>query len=176
MSGMQLTAKRSRSHGRRGLAGRLDVLGADAQPYLGDAGAAQAAGRFVRQRQQRPLNGYGRAAVRRLGRQEVHRRVADEAADEVRGRPVVHGDRRVHLQDLALLHHRDAIPQAERLHSARVRGRSSWPWRPGSRPSGVRWSRYGNDVGDHALCRRIALSVQWQLILFIIPQDRAVVM
>jgi len=116
MSGMQLTAKRSRSHGRRGLAGRLDVLGADAQPYLGDAGAAQAAGRFVRQRQQRPLNGYGRAAVRRLGRQEVHRRVADEAADEVRGGPVVDGDRRVYLQDLTLLHHRDAVAQAERLH------------------------------------------------------------
>ena len=50
-----------------------------------------------------------------VGGQEIHRRVADEAADEIGGGVAVDLDRRGRLHDAALVHHRDAVGEAHRL-------------------------------------------------------------
>ena len=48
-------------------------------------------------------------------RREIHRRTADEAADELASPAVVDDHRLGDLDDLALAHDRDAVAQAERL-------------------------------------------------------------
>ena len=54
-----------------------------------------------------------RAVERRLD--EVHRRRSDEARDEEIARVLVENLGRVDLQDVAVLHHRDALAQRHRL-------------------------------------------------------------
>lgn len=57
-------------------------------------------------------------AVRALNppSQKVHRWVADKAPDELNRRTIIHSHWRVALDDFALLHHRDAVTEAQRLN------------------------------------------------------------
>ena len=57
----------------------------------------------------------GEAAGGDLARDQVHRRVAEEARDEDVARPVVDLERRADLLQHALCHHRDAVGEGHRL-------------------------------------------------------------
>ena len=83
------------------------------RPGSGPAGANTVSGPSAVFTVARPLPDLGQLAGNEVGR-------ADECGDEWRSRLVIQLRRRADLHDLAILHHRDPVGDAERLLSDRA--------------------------------------------------------
>ena len=108
------------------------------------------------------------------GRQEVHRRRADEGGDELVLRAVVEVERRADLRDAAAVEHDDAVGQRHRLdlvvgdvdHRASRAPGGAWRARAASAPGAWRrgWRaarRRGRPRGSRTSARPIATRWRW---------------